>query len=398
MHQPTPTFTRHDAIDRSVAESDDGRVLVVLFLRGGADTLTLVPPVGDDRYHAARPVLRVNAREAIDLDGYFALHPALAPLMPFWEQGELSITHGTGTEDDSRSHFQAQDVMEHGGEGHGSGWLARYLRAGSAADAALAAVAIGSTRPESLRGAPGGTVLQHIADFDLEASPAQLDRLEALYANAGAAAAPLNHPRPDAAGAAAGSAALAGAARSTVRAVRTLRELRAAPPPQRAPGAPAYPDSTFGRGLSELARLIRARVGLRVSTIDLDGWDTHFVQANFIGGLMSQLAQGVRAFMHDLGEDAQRTSVVVMTEFGRRLPENTSFGTDHGAGSAMFTLGPAVAAAKTAGVRSAWPDLAPANLDPIGDAPATRHFSEELAPTLRWASPGVDLSAVFKPR
>ena len=366
--------TRHDFV--SPVAASHSRVLVVVFLRGGADALTLVPPVGDDRYHAARPMLGVSAGDAIQLDGYFALNPRLAPLMPLWDRGQLGIIHGAGTDDDSRSHFQAQDVMEHGGRDSGSGWLARYLRAVAASPPALASVSIGTTRAESLRGAPAGAVMQSIADFDLEVDPMLLERLRGLYAR-------LQSP-------------LGLAARDTIEAVRRLRSLRAETAlPARDVG---YPDTQFGRGLRELARLIRADVGLIASTIDLDGWDTHFVQANLIGALMDQLAGGLSAFLSDLGEHARRTTLIIMTEFGRRLRENSSFGTDHGAGSVMFLAGAGAQATELHGLRSSWTELSDGNLDDVGDVRAATHCSDVLRPVLEWTSPGSDLGAVFSNR
>lgn len=380
-HIPTPTFTRHDVIDASGRQSREGeRVLVVIFLRGGADGLTLVPPVNDAGYHAARPSLRVKPADSIDLNGYFALNRSLQSLEKFYKNGELAIVHGTGSEDQSRSHFEAQDCMEHGGHdvvASGSGWLGRYLRArGDAGAAALSSVAIGTTRPESLRGAPSGAVMQSIRDFTFgDDDPALLEQLAKLYA--------------------AETGALGAAARSTIDAVKRLREIRsrnAAP----ANGA-IYPDTQFGRGLREIAQLIKAEVGLLTTTIDLGGWDTHFVQQQLIPALMVDLSQGMNAFVTDLGPlHRQRVTLVTMTEFGRRLRENTSFGTDHGAGGVMLTLSPDSPGKFGGGtVRSGWSDLSAGNLDEVGDAPATIDYRDVLAPVLREHSRGIDLSRVF---
>lgn len=375
MHLPHARVTRHDFLER---QGRADRVLVVVFLRGGADGLTLVPPTGDDVYYRARPVLAVPRADAIDLDGYFALHPRLEPLLRHYREGRLAIIHGAGTEDHTRSHFEAQDTMEHGGVETGSGWLGRYLRARGPSRSALSAVAIGTTRPESLRGAPGGAVMQSIHDFTIGGEdPDLVDRLARLYA------------------AETGPLGLAG--RDTLDAVRKLRALRAEG------GAPehgaAYPDSQFGRGLREIAMLIKADLGLLATTIDHPGpgnWDTHFVQLNLIGSLMSDLARGLDAFLRDLGGHRERVTIVAMTEFGRRLKENTSFGTDHGAGSVMFVLGEDEQSLGTGGtVRSGWPDLGEANLDEVGDVPAAINYREVLGPILRRQRPGIDLERVF---
>ena len=155
MHLPHPKIARHDFLHSQDEEPRDN-VLVTVFLRGGADGLTLVPPVSDDAYHAARPTLSVSSGDAIDLNGYFALNPSLAPLKRVFDAGQMMIVHGAGSEDNTRSHFEAQDTMEHAGAEGGSGWLGRFMRAREPVPAALSAVAIGTTRPESLRGAPAG--------------------------------------------------------------------------------------------------------------------------------------------------------------------------------------------------------------------------------------------------
>jgi uncharacterized protein (DUF1501 family) len=178
--------------------------------------------------------------------------------------------------------------------------------------------------------------------------------------------------------------------------VRRLREIRVrnAPP---AAGA-VYPATNFGRGLREIARLIKADVGLVSSTIDLDGWDTHFVQSQLIGGLMRQLGQGIDAFLTDLESERSRVDVVVMTEFGRRLRENTSFGTDHGAGSIALLIGEAATSSTSGPVMSGWSDLSPASLDDVGDVPAAIDYRDLLGPILTAHRPGLDLRRVFPAR
>ncbi|MEE8458391.1 MAG: DUF1501 domain-containing protein [Phycisphaerales bacterium] len=371
VHQPQNTITRQDFLD---ANDPSDPVLVVIFLRGGADGLTLVPPTGDDAYYKARPTLSVAPADAIDLDGYFSLNANLRPLMSYFEAGEFAVIHGAGTEDTTRSHFEAQDTMEHGGNS-GSGWLGRFLRARPGLPSALGAVAIGTTRPESLRGAPGGAVMQTLRDFSFgDDDPDLIERLARMYA-----------VRTD---------ALGKAGVATIEAVNRLRKIRAREDPP-ANGA-IYPSSSFGRGLREIARLIHADVGLVSTTIDLNGWDTHFVQSRLIGSLMRDLAGGIDAFLRDLGTASRRVTVVAMTEFGRRLRENTSFGTDHGSGSTMMVIGPGALATGLAGkVTSGWNDLAADQLDEVGDVPAAINYRDILGPVLQAHSPGVDLAAVF---
>lgn len=351
----------------------DDRVLVVVFLRGGADGLTLVVPHDDDWYHRSRPTLAVPPSRLIRLDDRFSLNAALRPLMPIWERGSLQVVHGAGTDDTSHSHFEAQDHLEHGGSG-GAGWIGRWLRARPTSCGPLAAVAIGTTLPESLRGAPSGVVIQRIEDFRLVGDDVSvIDALRALYA--------------------AETGALGAAARAALEAESTLRLLRAQAPT----GGPEYPDTALGRGLREIARLIRADVGLAVSTVDAVGgalgWDTHFVQTEAIQGLMEDFAASIAAFREDLGGDARRVTIVAMTEFGRRVAENTSLGTDHGSGSVAFVVDDAPPGG--AGVRCGWTSLAPERLTGPGDVPVTTDLREILGAVLRGREPGIELERVF---
>lgn len=350
---------------------DRKECLVVIFLRGAADGLALVPPTGDDGYYRARPLLGIRPDRAIDLDGAFGLHPALANLKPIYDEGDLAIVHAAGSEDSSRSHFEAQDLMEHGGLVAG-GWLGRFLRYKTEpASGALSTVALGKTLPECLRGAPAATVMQSLDDFSLgPESPALLPRLARLYA-------------PE-------SGELGRAARDTLEALHRIESLRGTP--YWPAGGTAYPDGDFGRGLRQVARLIKARVGLEAAAIDLGGWDSHLAQDTLIEPLIRTLSQGVAAFHRDLGEAMATTSVVVMTEFGRRVRENASLGTDHGRGSAMFVLGGGVRGGRMAGD---WPGLEVDVLEGPGDVPVVHNYRDVLAPVLRRHGAGDALGRIF---
>jgi uncharacterized protein (DUF1501 family) len=368
----TTTITRHDQVETRGGEPvGQSHVLVTVFLRGAADGLTLVPPVGDDAYYAHRPTLAVSRSKAIGLTDYFGLHPVLEPLMEPFRAGEMGILHGVGSEDRTRSHFEAQDTMEHGGN-LGSGWIARYLRARAAQPSALSAVAIGTKRPESLRGAPGGAVMQTIHDFAFdERDDAFVEQLAGLYARSGGR--------------------VGDAARSTIEAVRRLRKLRAEKVDEK-----RYPNTTFARGMREISKLIKADVGMAATTINVDGWDTHFVQDSGIGGRMAELTGGLDAFWRDLGDERSRVTVLVMTEFGRRVQENSSFGTDHGSGGVMFVLGAGVQAAGLGGVvKSGWKDLSESSLDEVGDVPAGINYRDVVASVLGKINASVEWGKVF---
>ncbi len=344
---------------------DDPRALVIVFLRGGADGLSLVPPVGDDDYHRARPRLRIPVRVAVPLDEHFALHPRLAALQPLYAAGQLAVVHGAGSEDDTRSHFAAQDLMEHGGFVSG-GWLGRFLRLRERdREASLGAVALGAEFPEALRGAPSAVQLRSLSDLSLaRVTPHWMAALARLYADDGA----MRH-----------------AAGNTFGMLRRLQGLSA-------PRAAAYPGDGFGSALSQVATLIKARVGLEAACVDLGSWDSHFSQQTLMDPLITRLGDSLAAFAKDLGPALDSTTVIVMTEFGRRLAENASFGTDHGRGSVMMLLGGGVRGGQ---VLSRWRGLSSDALEGPGDVPVTTNYRDVLAPILERHGAATALGRIF---
>jgi len=331
------------------------RTLVVVFLRGGADGLHLLPPLGEGAgYREARPGLAVPERGAVPLDHRFALHPELAPLEPLYRRGSLAVVPACGSDDDTRSHFEAQDLMEHGAREVGGGWVGRWLaerrRAGEPAPA-LSAVSLEKSLPESLRGAPRATPLASL-EQGLGLDPALSGALGALYALDRELAAPARNAQE----AALALARLGDAPRSTA----------------------LYPEGVFGSALARIAGLIAADVGLEAACVDLPGWDSHFVQSSLLEPLMRQLARGLAAFAEDLGPRLDTTSLVVMTEFGRRLYENAAGGTDHGRASVMLLMGGGV----RGGVRGGWPGLGTADLEGPGDVAVADDYRDVLAGVL----------------
>ena len=359
---------------------DERRTLIVVFLRGAADGLALVPPVTDDHYYRARPGLGIDAREAIKLDDRFGLHPKLKPLEAAWKDGELAIVHACGTEDQTRSHFEAQDLMEHGGLVAG-GWLGRFLSTRPIESrGALTCVAVGKALPECLLGAPSVTVMESLEEFAIGGrTPRFGSQLEKLYAMQ--------------------RGQLGAAARDTFAALLRIEAMRTT---QYHPDNGAmYGRDDFSDGLSQLARLIKADVGLEAASIDLAGWDSHFGQQGQVDGLAVKLAAGLAAFRQDLGPRMSTTTVVVMTEFGRTVEENSAFGTDHGRGSALWVLGGGVQGGQVHGV---WQGLNPEVLEKrgllegYGDLPVWNNYRNVLAPVLtrHGAKTGVGgLGAVF---
>jgi uncharacterized protein (DUF1501 family) len=326
------------------------KTLVCVFLRGGADALNMIVPYGDDRYYDRRPNIAIDppaGGESTDagvrIDELYAFHPGLRPLLPGYREGRLAIVQGVGSDNPTGSHFEAQDQVEHGeayAKTIGSGWLGRYLRAkGGANSTPLSSIAIGSTIPESLRGAPSASAIHSIDELQIKAPPGE----------AGAVSATLSKLY----GAQVGILAQPG--RLTLDLLGRVESLRGKPYLTE-PGV-EYPSSDFAGGLREIARLVKAEVGLEVACVDLGGWDTHFFQGKS-GGLQAEpideLARGLAAFDADLAGHREKVVTVVMTEFGRRVYENASLGTDHGRGFAMMVMGGGVNGGR---VHGEWPGL-----------------------------------------
>jgi uncharacterized protein (DUF1501 family) len=349
---------------------DQRRTLVVVFLRGGADGLNMVAPLQDDGYYNARPRIAIGRNKAVSLDGFYGLNPLLKDLAPAYHDGILAIVHAAGSEDNTRSHFEAQDLMEHGGLA-GGGWLGRFLRTQGEAAGPLAAVAVGKAVPESLRGAPAATVFQSLDDFALGNDSVRLiTSLGRLYGME--------------------TDLLGTAGQHTLEAVRRIESLRASTY-QPANNA-TYATDDFSQGLRQIARLIKARVGLEAASLDLKGWDSHFGQATVMDPLMSRLAGGLATFYRDLGAEMKTVTVVAMTEFGRRVEENSAFGTDHGRGSVMFVMGGGI---KGGSVLGQWPGLTKEVLEGPGDLPVVTNYRNVLAPILARHGAGAALDRIF---
>lgn len=354
-----------------------GDILVVIFLRGGMDGLNAVVPYAEGAaYYDARPTIAIaepssNPHSAIDLNGFFGLHPSLRPIKALYDAGALAIVHACGSPDPTRSHFDAMEYMERGTPGIKStrnGWLNRHLE--SAAwqnNSPFRAVGIGAILPSSLRGEVSTLVLKSIADFHLGGRQDQLEAVrQALTRLYTVEAEQL------------GRSLLAEYAKDTFAVMDILASLNVdAYKPE---SGAEYPESEFGEGLKQIALLIKAEVGLEVACLDLGGWDTHEQQGGPEGQqaqLLAELAQGLAAFYTDLGARMANVSVVTMSEFGRRVVENASQGTDHGHGNAMFVLGGGV----IGGVYADWRGLQPDVLSD-GDVPITTDYRDVLASLL----------------
>lgn len=326
--------------------------LVSIFLRGGMDGLSAVVPHGEAAYYGLRPTLAIPPPSApggaLDLDGFFGLAPAGAPLLEAWQRRELLLVHATGSTDPTRSHFEAMRVVETAGPNQprplGSGWLARHLQsAPSSGQGPFRALAFGSLMPAILDGSPGAVPTTDPAQFDFPGgavgAAARRAAIESMFARA---------PQP-----------LPTSMEASLDATDRLAEVDLA---GYVPGNGAvYPDDPFGSSLLRTAAILKAGIGVEAVHIDLGGWDHHDAQGPLDGSfayLFASLAGGLAAFARDTR--GMRVTTVAMSEFGRRADENGSEGTDHGQGGVMLVLGAGIAGGR---VLTDWPTLAPAALD-----------------------------------
>jgi uncharacterized protein (DUF1501 family) len=345
--------------------------LVVVFLRGGMDGLNLISPSGDADFIAARPEeLRVARKgddagfvlsdQAADVD--FRLHAQARGLSELFEAKELAIIHAAGLTDGTRSHFDAEARMERAApNGSAGGWLGRYLKAVQP-QGLLTSLAVGSDRPDSLGGAAQVAVAEQLADLIIgqgwDLAPLLKDRLASGF---GA------HP-------------LLGAPVAQLIQLSALLQDRIVNSQtgeltEYAPDVD-YPDGPLSRPLMAVAQSIKMDLGLRVATVDFGGWDTHMRQHDDFGGQVHNLSGALTAFWRDLGPAQDHTTVVVMSEFGRRLRANTAGGTDHGFGNAMMVLGPNVKGGRMLGQ---WPGLANDALDAGADLNITTDYRTVLS-------------------
>jgi len=344
------------------------RTLIVVFLRGGMDGLSVVVPANDANLQRARRNILVPTAALLPGDSRFGLHPALAPLHPFWTAGQMAAVHAVASPDVSRSHFQAQDCLERGAASVsvGTGWLDRVLE-GLGPGTTFRAIAQGSSLPRSLVGASEKLVMRSIGEFRLENVGTMRDKtteaLKALYTG-------LDEMF--------GARALAAQAGNTLQSLATARRLADA---SYNPAA-QYPGGGFANQLRDLAHLIKAKIGLRVAAVDVGGWDMHTNLGRVEGGemvnLLGSLAEALAAFATDLGPALDDVTVVTMSEFGRRVEENGNAGTDHGHGGAMLLLGGGLNGRK---VHGRWPGLAESALD-HGDLAGANDYRDVLGEML----------------
>jgi uncharacterized protein (DUF1501 family) len=363
------------------------KTLIAIFQRGAVDGLNMVVPFGDSSYYDLRPTIAIpkpngsSTEAAVNLDGFFGLHPSLNSLKPLWDAKQLAIIHASGSPDNTRSHFDAQDYMESATPGVKSttdGWLNRYLQSKKESQRSLfRAVSMTQTTPRVLQGRASTVAMSNMSDFAIRAgkSSASLQGgFEAIYGKSN-------------------NDSLSGMGRETFEAVNYLKEVN--PAQYKPENGAQYPRNPFGNSLLQIAQLIKAGVGLEVAFTDIGGWDTHVNQGNAQGqlsNLLRQFGAGLAALYQDLGSRMDDVVVLTMSEFGRTARENGNRGTDHGHANAMFVMGNSVRGGKVYGQ---WPGLKSDQLNEGRDLALTTDFRDVFGEVAGRHLGSTDLKSVF---
>jgi uncharacterized protein (DUF1501 family) len=378
-----PSFLVRSVMAESAAAA--GSRLVVIFQRGAADGLNVVVPYRERNYYDLRPGIAIAQNQVLDLDGFFGLHPSLAPFKPLYDQGHLAIVHAAGSPDMSRSHFDAQDFMESGTpgfKGTEDGWLNRALQEEDLRDrqqhTAFRALALGSQVPRTLCGKVPAIALASVNSFAVGGhGPAPSPAANAFQAMYGQTSDSIFHSTGE----------------ETFEAVKMLHD---ANPTQYKP-APGieYPNTEFGSNMKQIAQLLKSNLGVEAAFTDVGGWDTHQNQGGVNGQLADRLREfssAIAAFWHDMGDDAENITLVTMSEFGRTARQNGTGGTDHGHANAMFVLGGQVKGGKVYG---RWPGLANEQLNEGRDLAVTTDFRQVLGEAVSRSIGVRNLNLVF---
>jgi uncharacterized protein (DUF1501 family) len=361
-------FAQNSWLGVNAAPDNNPHRLIVIFLRGAVDGLNVVVPYSDSNYYQYRPKIAIpqpgSPDGALDLDGRFGLHPAMAPILPLWKQGSLAFVHASGLTNEIRSHFDAQYYMETGVAGSSKrqdGWMNRLLVEANN-KSPLQAISLSANVPQILT---GKMPVSSIGSTRQAGNRQTLDRqdvasaFDQLYS---------------------GNDVLGRNYRGG-RAARTqlLQDLEAEMKIANN-GAPL--PKGFAAETRSLARLMVRDPRIQIAFLQLGGWDTHINQGNSKGQLarnLGELSQGLATLQQELGAIYGNTQIVVMSEFGRTAKENGNGGTDHGHGNAMWLLGGATKGGKVYGQ---WPGLAPDQLYQGRDLNVTTDFREPIAKIL----------------
>ena len=360
-------------------QAGKGKTMVVVFMRGAVDGLNAVIPFKDPAYYRLRPSIAIaepasGEERAIDLDGFYGLHPALAPLKSSYDKGHLAIVHAAGSPDNTRSHFDAQDYMEIGTPGIKStpdGWLNRCLNGEKKSESPFRGVALTAQLPRILAGSAPALTLSSIDEFRLR-NEAMAVTLQKLYTSTS-------------------DALFRFGGQSLFAAMAELRQLESKIPVS----MERYPAGRFGASLAQIARLIKADVGLEIAFTEIQGWDTHVNQGGAKGQManrLKDLAEGLATFYRDLGDRIEDVVLMTLSEFGRTARENGNRGTDHGHANVMLALGGPVRGGKVYG---RWPGLAPEVLYEGRDLDLTTDFRTVCAEVISRHLGQKDLGKIF---
>ena len=365
------------------APSARKKILIAIFQRGAVDGLNVVVPHAERAYYQLRPSIAIprpdgTDQTAIDLDGRFGLHPSLRALKPYWDRKQLAIVEAVGSPDPTRSHFDAQDYMESGTPGlkaTADGWLNRALIS-EQHPSALRAISLSPDLPRSLRGHNEALAINNIGDFQVKDARVA-STFESMYGTTA-------------------DQILNGTGRETFEAIKMMQAI------QKTPYTPAngahYPGGRLGQSLLQIARIIRANVGLEVAFTDVGGWDTHVNETGAqphvgqLANLLGDFGNALAAFAQDMGDQMEDITIVTMSEFGRTVKENGDRGTDHGHANVMFVLGGNVCGGHVYGN---WPGLEREQLYEQRDLNVTTDFRSVLSELVSRQLGNRQLNTVF---
>ena len=348
--------------------------LVVIYLRGGADALNVIVPFADKRYFDIRPSIALpledgdGAKGVIKLDKQFALNPAMAALKPHFDAGRVAPLVCVGSNHTTRSHFDAQDFMERGAPGLRNvrnGWLNRFLEAtnkSKASDEQLRALGMQTLLPRALR---GDFPVLAVPDDKVLNDPDLIEVFKKVYEE---------EKKKEAEGEMKGEKREEDTVKETGQdTVKTLQRYVNIIKKPIAGKRASFGTDPFAKRMKDIATVIRANVGLEVAALDYNGWDDHVNENGQLAARLKMYADGLAAFMEDLGDALSNTLIVTMTEFGRTCKENGNDGTDHGHGGFMFLMG---GKAKGGKVHGQWMGLEEKDLYEKRDLPVTTDFRD----------------------
>jgi uncharacterized protein (DUF1501 family) len=368
----------------SFGAAPGGNVMVVLSFRGGIDGLGMVVPYGDTAYYdpKVRKTIAVPADQLIATDGFFGLHPKLAPLKWLWDENSFAAVQAVGMELPNRSHFAAMELVEDADPGSSlrQGWVNRMVGIGSGGSA-VDAVHMGDSNPPTMIEGPAPTVATNgldgiaLSGSDNGWNARRRGHLKTMWDSS--------------------DGPLSAAASSALSTVKTLGAVGKQGYKPAVSYPRVWPGTDLSDALKDSAQLIKADIGTEVISIDFGSWDMHADYGNLGGGEMqsmtSAFAQCLDAFMRDLGPLAERVTVVTISEFGRRIVENGNRGLDHGWGNMMLVLGGGVNGGRYHGT---WPGLAHNN-QVDGDLKVTTDYRQVLGEIVHKRFPGKDVTQVF---